>query len=154
MRLTKYTDYSLRVLLYLGSVHGRRVSTEEISTAHKISLHHLAKVVNQLGKLGYVDVKRGRQGGLLLAKPPEEINIGELVRGVEPDFHLVECLDATRNTCQITRVCTLIRPLHRALEAFHRVLDGYSLADLTGLKSQENLRRVLLPLARPPSSSS
>lgn len=147
MRLTKHTDYALRVLLYLASFPDRWSSTEEISQTYDISNHHLVKVVNHLGKLGYVEVKRGRQGGIRLAKAPEDMNVGALVRATENDFHIVECFDAETNTCGITRVCTLIRPLAEARDAFLDVLDGYTLADLVGPKVRPKMKSVFLQLA-------
>lgn len=129
MRLTKSTDYALRVLLYAAAHRERRVSTEEISTAYGISQHNLGKVVNQLGHGGWLDLKRGRGGGLTLARPPEEIVIGEVVRSVEPDFFVVECFDRQRNSCPIVSACGLIAPLAEARRAFMATLDRYTLAD-------------------------
>ena len=91
-------------------------------------------------------VVRADQGGIRLARDPADINVGELVRKVEPDFHVVECFDSARNTCQITRVCTLIAPLHEAREAFLQVLDRYTVADLFGPKRQAKYQRVFLQL--------
>jgi len=148
MRLTKHTDYALRVLLYLASFSERLVSTEEISNAFAISNHHLVKVVNNLGKLGFLEVKRGRQGGIRLARPPEQINVGAVVRATEPDFHMVECFDPKTNQCGITRGCTLIRPLAEARDAFLGALEQYTLGDLVGPRNQDKFRRMLLQIAR------
>ncbi len=142
MRLTKHSDYALRVLMFAATRRGELVSTEEISSTFGISVHHLVKIINKLGKAGFLDVRRGRSGGLRLAKPPEEISIGAVVRCTEPDFHLVECFaDAER--CPITQACGLITPLRRATTAFLEVLDGYTLADATGTPRQRRHRRLL-----------
>lgn len=142
MRLTKHTDYALRVLVYAGSFADRLVSTEEISAAYGISNNHLVKVVNKLGKLGVLEVKRGRQGGIRLARAPEDIDLGALVRATEPDFHMVECFDSDTNTCPIVRGCTVIRPLREARDAFLAVLDGYTLADMLRPRQMPKLRRM------------
>jgi len=146
MRLTKHTDYALRVLLYTAAFPERLVSTEEISNTYGISNNHLIKVVNNLGKLGLLEVRRGRQGGVRLARAPEDIGIGEVVRMTEPDFHMVECFDGPTNTCPIVRVCGLIKPLAAAKEAFLASLDGYTLADAISGQRQPKLRRTLLQL--------
>lgn len=131
MRLTNYTDYSLRMLIYLGSVKNDKLaSIQEIANAYQISKNHLMKVAHELGKKGYIETIRGRNGGLRLAHLPEEINIGEVVRSTEEDFNLVECFDKKNNTCVISPACRLKHVLHNALSAYFEVLDGYQLADL------------------------
>lgn len=130
MRLTMYTDFSLRVLIYLGTKKRNELSTiQEISTAYGISKNHLMKVTYELGKLGYIETIRGRGGGIRLAMEPENINIGQVVRNTEDDFHLVECFDCHSNSCVITPVCGLKGALNRALQAYFKVLDEYTLAD-------------------------
>jgi Rrf2 family nitric oxide-sensitive transcriptional repressor len=129
MQLTRYTDYSLRVLMYLA-VHREELATiEAIANAYGISQAHLTKVVHQLGLAGYVQTVRGRGGGLRLAQPPEIIRIGEVVRHTEA-MSLVECFDAKTSSCRIEPVCELRAALRDALGAFLRTLDRYSLADL------------------------
>ncbi|TMU84988.1 Rrf2 family transcriptional regulator [Bacillus sp. BHET2] len=131
MRLTLYTDYSLRVLIYLASKPKDELSNiKEIADAYSISKNHLMKVTYELGKMGMIDTIRGRNGGIKLALSPEEINIGKLVRATEEDFHLVECFDAENNSCIITPVCGLKHVLGQALNAYLSVLQEYSLADL------------------------
>lgn len=147
MRLTKHTDYALRLLLYAATWPERLISTEEISQAYGISNNHLVKVVSELGKLGLLEVKRGRQGGLRLARPPEEINLGALVRATEPDFHMVECFDRENNTCPIIKVCTLTRPLREAQDAFLAALDRYTLADMIRPRQRATYRRVFAELS-------
>jgi len=130
MQLTLYTDYSLRVLLYL-SLQEESVTISEISDRYKISRNHLVKIVHNLGRLGYIQTTRGRGGGILLAKPPSEIVLGKLVAQVEPNFHIVECFDGARNACVLTPACSLKKVLADAHRAFMDVLNQYTLADLT-----------------------
>lgn len=138
MRLTSYTDYSLRVLLFLSLRSGDRLSNiNEISEAYKINRNHLTKIIHELGKLGYVETIRGRNGGVRLKKAPEEINIGEVVRRTEEDFYLLDCFDANQaNVCVLTPVCRFKSVLNEALRAFFEVLDQYTLADIASNKSQ------------------
>lgn len=125
MRLTRYTDYSLRVLMYVGA-QGDQVSTiAEIASAYGISRDHLMKVVQALGRSGYLRNVRGRSGGILLARPASEIIVGEVVRQTEADFDLVEC-----GSCLIQSVCRLTGILREALDAFMAVLERYTLEDL------------------------
>ncbi|MCB9568191.1 MAG: Rrf2 family transcriptional regulator [Myxococcales bacterium] len=143
MRLTKHTDYALRVLLYAAAHDDRLVSTEEIASAYGISASHLVKIINNLGKVGFLEVRRGRSGGLRLARPPVEIRVGDVVRSTEPDFHMVECFDRETNTCPIVGACGLIAPLAEAKRAFLAVLDKYTLADAVGPGHREKTRRLL-----------
>jgi Rrf2 family nitric oxide-sensitive transcriptional repressor len=129
MRLTRYTDYALRVLIYLGLQQDRLSSIREIADAYAISESHLMKVVHALGQCGYIETLRGRGGGLRLAKPPGEINLGNVVRDTEDDVALVECF-SDRSACRIAGPCRLEHVLRKALEAFLNVLDDYTLADL------------------------
>ncbi|SDL53046.1 transcriptional regulator, BadM/Rrf2 family [Paenibacillus jilunlii] len=131
MRLTMYTDFSLRVLMYLGTKERGELSTiQDISNAYHISKNHLMKVSHELGQAGYIETVRGRGGGIRLAKAPELINIGEVVRRMEDDFHLVECFDPSGNNCPISPVCNLKGVLGRALAAYLQVLSEYTLQDL------------------------
>ncbi|MCC6264184.1 MAG: Rrf2 family transcriptional regulator [Bryobacterales bacterium] len=131
MRLTAYTDYSLRVLTYLGLREGRLSTIAEISDTYGLSANHLMKIIHNLGKLGYVDTVRGRGGGIRLAGSPKEINLGQLVRAVEPDFEIVECFDGNRrDQCVIAPACRSQRVFEKAVQAFLDVLDSYTLADL------------------------
>jgi Rrf2 family transcriptional regulator, nitric oxide-sensitive transcriptional repressor len=129
MHLTRYTDYSLRVLIYLAVQQEELATIEEIAKAYGISNAHLTKIVHQLGRAGYVETVRGRGGGLRLAQPPEKIRVGEVVRHTEA-MPLVECFDPKTSHCRIEPVCDLRAALRDALEAFLRTLDGYTLADL------------------------
>lgn len=142
MQLTKFTDYSLRVLIAVGVGSRRSVTIADISTQYGISKNHLMKVAQQLGALGYLDTVRGRGGGLRLAVPPAEVNIGRLVRQVEGTFHIVSCFDATGTSpCVIAPACVLKGVLHRALGAFIEALDEYTLEDL--LAPQRELEKLL-----------
>ncbi len=136
MRLTRYTDYALRVLTYLGAQPDRVCSIAEIARGYGISQNHLMKVAHDLGKAGYVEGVRGRTGGIRLTRPPEKINVGAVVRRMEDGFALVEC-----DTCTIAPACELTRVLDEALAAFMAVLDRHTLADL--LKRQTKLLRLL-----------
>jgi Rrf2 family transcriptional regulator, nitric oxide-sensitive transcriptional repressor len=127
MHLTQFSDYSLRLVIYLACHPDKRVSADEISRAFGISRHHLVKVVQRLTDIGVVEAQRGRGGGMGLAKRPSEVNIGWLVRKAEPHFHLVECFDPETNTCPIAPACGLKGALHRAQQAFLGVLDEYNL---------------------------
>ena len=129
MRLTTFSDYALRVLMYAGSAGDRLITIEETSTVYGISRAHLMKVVNILTKTGYLKGIRGRSGGFTLARSPENINLGAVVRATEPDFALVECF-AAGNQCVITNCCRLPNVLNEALASFVATLDRYTLADL------------------------
>jgi Rrf2 family nitric oxide-sensitive transcriptional repressor len=130
LQLTLHADYSLRVLLYRAVKNNRPVSTQEISEAYGISRHHLVRVVQTLHSHGFVKVTAGRTGGVMLARDPSEINVGQVVRRAEPGFRIVECFDVESNTCPIVAVCRLKDVLQEALESFFATLDGYTLADL------------------------
>jgi len=141
MRITRYTDYSLRVLIYVA-VKGEQISTiREIADSFAISKNHLMKVVQELNSKGYLQAVRGKNGGLRLNGQPEDINIGKLVRDIEQDFALVECFDG--GNCHLTPVCRLKGVLAKALNAFFTVLDGYTLADLLPESSRRELVRLL-----------
>lgn len=144
MRLTMHTDFSLRVLIYLGTKdQGKLTTIQEISDAYNISKNHLMKVTFELGKAGFIQTVRGRGGGIRLADHPQNINIGTVVRKMEDDFHLVECFDMEHNRCPIAPVCGLRGVLGKALHAYLTVLDGYTLEDL--LFNKEGLREILQP---------
>lgn len=143
MRLTMYTDFSLRVLLFLGIKGTQDLSTiQEISDKYGISKNHLTKVVHELGKLGLIETVRGRGGGIRLNVAPIDINIGETVRKTEDDFYLVECFNCETNRCVITSACRLKGVLHEALDAYFAVLDQYTLDDFVG--DNKALAKILL----------
>lgn len=129
MRLTVMSDYSLRVLMYLGAKPEQRATIQEIATAYGISENHLMKVVHGLGRHGFIETVRGRGGGLRLARPAEDIKVGDVIRSVEDDFALVECF-RNEDCCRITSICRLRGVLKLALDAYFRVLDEWTLAEL------------------------
>lgn len=131
MRLTTYTDYALRVLMYLATHRDRLVTISEIAEVHGISKNHLMKVVYQLGLSGMVETLRGRSGGLRLNREPEDINIGEVVRKTETDFYMAECFDPSGKQCLYSPACVLKDVLHSATAAYLDVLDHVTLASLT-----------------------
>lgn len=129
MRLTRYTDYCLRVLMYLG-VKGEELATiKEIAERYNISKNHLMKVAYELNRLGYIETIRGKNGGMHLRRAPEQINLGQLVRDTESDLALVECF-VQEGQCSITPSCMLKQVLSDSLEAFFAVLSQYTLQDL------------------------
>lgn len=153
MRLTIYTDYALRALMY-AALHPDRLSTiGEIAAAYDISRNHVMKVVHQLGVSGYVETVRGQQGGVRLARPPEMIGLGDVVRRTEGEI-LLPCMDAAQTGyCAISPACKLKRALGKATNAFFAVLDEFTLADLT--ENRETLDALLqgaLPEGQPASS--
>lgn len=147
MHLTQFSDYGLRLVLYLASHPGRLVSVEEVGRSYGISRHHLVKVVGALTELGVIESQRGRGGGMRLVMEPSRINVGWLVRRTEPHFRIVECFDLATNTCPIAPACGLKGVLQRAQQAFLEVLDGYTLdsfrahrAELVVLLEEARLR--------------
>jgi Rrf2 family nitric oxide-sensitive transcriptional repressor len=129
MRLTNFSDYALRVLMYAAARSDRLITIEETAEVYGISRAHLMKVANQLTRSGFLKATRGRTGGLALAKRPEKIRLGDVIRATEPDFALVECFTPESN-CLITPRCRLKGVLKEALNSFVKTLDRYTLADL------------------------
>ena len=132
MRLTAYTDFSLRVLMYLALHPDRRPTIAEIAGRYGVSKAHLMKVVYQLGLKGYVETTRGKGGGLTLAKRTQDITVGEIVRQTEPDMAIVACFDASAPACVIAPACRLKGKLGEARAAFLKVLDDCTLAEVMG----------------------
>ncbi|MEX2366658.1 MAG: Rrf2 family transcriptional regulator [Pseudohongiellaceae bacterium] len=140
MQLTTHTDYSLRLLIYLGINQNNWPATvQDIAARYRISANHLAKVVQTLVQLGYIHSHRGRGGGLELAWPATEINIGTVIRQTE-NLQLLECF-GPNSTCPIDPACQLKGVLGKAQQAFLEVLDNYQLSDL--ITNQGKLRRLL-----------
>lgn len=142
MHITRYTDYSFRVLIYLATQGERLATIQEIADSYEISKNHLMKVVHQLNKKGYIETVRGKKGGMRLHLAPEEINVGVLVRETEQGFSIVECFSAN-NSCKITPVCGLKSMFGEALKAFLEVLDKYTLADVINDQHRPQLLRLL-----------
>ena len=135
MKLTRFTDYSLRVLIYLGLKDDGRVTIKEISDAYNISRNHLMKVVSLLTRMGYVDARRGPGGGIALARAAREIVLADVVRDMEDDLNLVECF-CSEGSCIIKPVCELKSVLGQALAAYLETLEGYTLNDLLHPRAQ------------------
>ncbi len=132
MRLTQWTDYSLRVLMYCAASHDRHqpVTITEIAESHGISRSHLTKVVQQLAARGWLETTRGRGGGMRLLPSAQDICLGDVVRATETDFNMVECFDQKLNQCRLNTHCRLKSALYQATQSYLAVLDGITLADL------------------------
>ena len=163
MRLSEYTDYTLRVLMYCAAHRERLVTIGELADHHGVSKNHLMKVVNDLAHQGLVETTRGRGGGLRLLKAPGAIRIGDVVRATETDFRLVECFDPRTNLCSLTPSCRLKHVFDDALQAYFTALDGATLADLipgpaavprrkpAGPAGHPTLRAVTMAMPKRPS---
>jgi len=154
MRLTVYTDYALRMLMYLAVKDDGLATIEDIAQSYGISRNHLMKVAHQLGVAGYVDTVRGRRGGLRLAKPAKAIGLGEVVRHTEPDMAIVMCFEPINADCPILPYCVLRKALARARAAFINVLDDYTLSDLVRPRASLQAMLAIAPVkpAREPST--
>ena len=139
MQLSLRSDYSLRVLVYLGTHPDRVVTTREVSIAYGISKHHLVRIIQLLAEYRYVHVHAGRSGGITLAREPQQISLGDVVRDSEPNMRLVECFDRATNTCRIAPCCGLKGMLREALESFITTLNRYTLADVLDHGAQAKL---------------
>jgi Rrf2 family nitric oxide-sensitive transcriptional repressor len=129
MRLTLHTDFALRVMIQVGLNDGALTTINDIAEAFDISKNHLMKIVHDLGRKGYLDTVRGRNGGIRLLRKPADINIGQLIRDTEDELDVIACLKHG-GYCRIERACVLRGALRDATDAFLDVLDGYTLADL------------------------
>ena len=143
MQLTRFTDYSLRVLMHLAYRKGELCTIGAIAASHSISENHLMKVVHQLARLGYVETLRGKGGGIRLAQPPEKIRVGAVVRDVEETLAPAECLDEGRHSaCRLLPACRLQSVLRDAQHAFLQHLDGYTLRDLLNTRAPAAVMQV------------
>lgn len=151
MRLTQWTDYTLRVLMYCAACQGREqpITISEIADKHAISRSHLTKIVQQLGAMRLLETTRGRGGGMRLAKSACDINIGDVVRQTETDFDMVECFDPLSNQCGLSQHCKLKGLLHQATASYLAVLDAMTLEDLMLPASTV----IELPLTRQPKET-
>ncbi|AKM11485.1 Rrf2 family transcriptional regulator [Croceicoccus naphthovorans] len=136
MRLTRYTDYSLRVLIHLALNDDRICSIGEISRTYDVSHNHMMKVVNALAHAGFIETVRGRAGGTRLARPAEEISVGEVVRHTEEGFQLADC-----SGCTLSPACGLTGVLAKGMEAMMAVFDSYTITDL--LNDKDAMRRLI-----------
>ena len=130
MRLSDYTDYTLRVLMYCAAHPDRLVTIAEMADRYGVSKNHLMKIVNDLARQAVLETTRGRGGGLRLLMAPSAIRVGDVLRRAETDFRLVECFDASTDTCTLTPTCRLKNVLRNALTAYFTELDGVTLADI------------------------
>lgn len=142
MRLTTYTDYSLRVLIYLAVSPEKKATIREIAQDYGISRNHLMKVVQELSQRGYVTAIRGKNGGLSLNKTAAQINIGDLVEAMEKDMALTECL-SEENQCILTPACALMGVMNEALQSFLTTLNRYTLEDIVAGQHKAGLIKVL-----------
>jgi Rrf2 family nitric oxide-sensitive transcriptional repressor len=141
MQLTQYTDFALRTLIAVALSPGERSTVSDVSRAYGISRHHLVKVVGRLAELGYVETVRGKGGGVRLARRPQQITIGAIVRAMEAELGVVECLKADGGNCTISPACRLKSLMRGATDKFLAELDGHTLADV--LKARAPLTRLL-----------
>ena len=141
MQLTQYTDYALRTLIALGLNAGAKLTVTEIAGAYGISRNHLVKVVARLAESGYVETLRGKGGGMRLARAPREIGLGAVVRDMEAELGVVECLTGGGGHCVIAPVCRLKGLLGEATDAFLEALDQHTLEDV--LRQPQPLARLL-----------
>jgi Rrf2 family transcriptional regulator, nitric oxide-sensitive transcriptional repressor len=142
MQLSLHADYAFRVLIYLGTHRHQSVRTQDISATYGISKNHLVRVVQTLGECGYVNIHAGRTGGVSLAREPDQIRLGQVIRHAEPHLRLVECFDPETNTCPIAAACKLKSLLAEGIETLLNSLNQYSLADVLTPQA----RRKLMPL--------
>lgn len=142
MQITRYTDYTLRLLMYLATYQNERVTIADVAARHEISRNHLMKVAQWLGNQGYITGVRGKYGGLYLARPADQINIGELVRLSEQHSGLVDCFTEGPG-CLLAPACYLKQIFAEALENFFRTLDNYTLSDLITPVNRPSLVRLL-----------
>jgi len=141
MKISGYSDYSIRVLMHAALRSPARVTVDEVADTFVISRHHLVKVVHNLGRSGYLTTYRGVGGGFTLACPPEEIRLGDVVRLCGETETVIDCMDGKTRQCRLQPACRLKGVLDEAADAFFHVLDSYSLADL--VKQQTKMNSVL-----------
>ncbi len=138
MRLTNFTDYALRILIYAGSNPDRLITIDEVKDLYGLSRGHLMKIVNLLTQNHILIATRGRSGGFKLASDPSTISIGDIIRITEPNFKLVECF-SSQNECLISQYCKMPDPFNEALNAFLAALDKYKLSDMMLTKNKFQL---------------
>lgn len=144
MNITTFSDYALRVLIYLAVDDAKKSTAKDIAESYDISFHHVAKAAQWLAREGYVNSERGRSGGISLKRSSQDINIGELVRATEAGTALVECMRPEGGACCIKPACGLKQALAEAQEAFYTTLEAFSLADVVVQKSA--LSRLLVEI--------
>lgn len=142
MRLTNMTDYALRLLMFLAQSPDRLCTIAEISSHYHVSEAHMMKITHQLGLAGWIETVRGKGGGMRLAREPQDIGLGEVIRSMEPDFFMVECF-TTGNSCALTGRCKLTGVIDGALRSFMQHLDGHTLADILPAPSKPVTMHVI-----------
>ncbi len=145
MRLTQFTDYSLRVLIYLALHPKERITIDQLTSAYDVSRHHIRSVVHHLAKLGYIESTQGKGGGVTLALKPVQITIREIVENTENDFYIVECFNPEDSSCPIEPLCILKQALSKASKSFLQTLENYTIEDL--IKNKKTQLRELLEIA-------
>lgn len=143
MQLTLYSDYSLRVLLYLSHMPKKTATIVEIAHFYKISKNHLVKVVHHLAHSGYIKTLQGKGGGLQLIDTSLNYTLAEILKKTEPNFHLVECFNPVNNHCSISTHCSLKTILHQAFKAFFQVLEQYTLSHLNQPQLTQQINHFL-----------
>ncbi|MEY4199371.1 MAG: HTH-type transcriptional repressor NsrR [Verrucomicrobiota bacterium] len=144
MKLSLFSDYSLRILMF-AAIKGESFRVDEVTAAYGISRNHVAKVIHTLAQLGYLETRRGRGGGIQLARPAGEIHIGKLVRQTEDQPVIVECFDPATNTCPISGSCLLKGVLAQAVNAFYATLDRHTLQELVSGPQRIRMSKMLMP---------
>ena len=139
MRLTTMSDYAMRLLMYVAQHPERLCTISEVARAYEISEAHLMKITHQLALAGWLETVRGKGGGMRLAAPPGDIGLGAVVRSIEPDFTIVECLTSD-TACQLTGTCQLTGIVNGALQSFMNYLNRYTLADLLAPGTEDSAR--------------
>jgi len=136
LKLTSYTNYALRTL-QLAALHAPNlIRVDDVAALHNLARPHVVKIVHQLGKAGYLQTQRGRGGGFRLARPAEQIVVGEVIRLTEGNLDVVECFDSETNTCRLLGVCRLSARIRQATQAFMEVLDGVTIADIASNRNE------------------
>ncbi|MBO6548662.1 MAG: Rrf2 family transcriptional regulator [Rhizobiales bacterium] len=136
MKLTSYSNYALRSLQLAALRAPDLVRVEDVATIHKLSKPHIVKIVHELGKAGFLETVRGRYGGFRLARDPEQITIGEVVRTTEGPLDVVECFNPETNSCPLIGICKLSKAMMKATDAFMAVLDDLTVADIASNRNQ------------------
>jgi len=144
MKLSLFSDYALRILMF-AAIKGESFRVDEVTAAYGISRNHVAKVIHTLAQLGYLETRRGRGGGIQLARPAGEIHIGKLVRQTEDQPVIVECFDPATNTCPISGSCLLKGVLAQAVNAFYATLDRHTLQELVSGPQRIRMSKMLMP---------
>ena len=144
MRLTQFTDFSLRVLIYLALHPKERITIDQLTNAYDVSRHHIRSVVHHLAKLGYLESTQGKGGGLALALKPTQITIREIVGNTEKDFYIVECFNPAGSSCPIEPLCILKQALSEASKSFLQTLEDYTIEDL--IKNKKTQLSALLEI--------